>query len=127
MADEAPKQKVVIKLLKVPALDNKGKEIKDPQGEIQYKQEDMQGLFSLLNKYDSSKHPGAMKIFKALISVKDKLETCLIKETDELNLTLDEASWLKTYLNEITNNEAKDRGLAQFEIRTLVAVVAQLD
>lgn len=124
---EATNGGIIVKLAKVAALDNKGKEIKDKDGDIQYKQEDIQGLYALINRYDNTKHPGAMKIFKALIAVRDKLETTLIKEKDQLQLTLDEGSWLKSYLTELADKEAKDRPLAQFEIRTLVSILDQLN
>lgn len=129
MADEAPKEptknNVVLKLVKLPFLDKDGKEVAE-NGEVMYKHEDVSGLFTLINRYDSTKHPGAMKGFRAMISIKDKLETVMLKQGNELMLNLEEAHWLKNYLEQVPNNEAAQTKLGQFEIRTLTAILDQL-
>lgn len=107
-----------------------------------FKQEDISSLFNLVNAYDTNKHPGAMKGFRQMLSIKDKLEmlgrktaegstpepikdpTAVI--TNELNLTIEEGAWLKNYLETIMINEYKDKPMHQFHIRTLVSVLDQL-
>jgi helix-turn-helix protein len=44
----------------------------------------------------------------------------------DLELSLDEASFLKSYLDEIPEKEGKEVQLQEFEIRTLVSVLEQL-
>jgi len=124
MADE-PKNKIVVKLEKVFSQDKEGKPVME-NGEPLYKQEDVSGLFHLLNRYDSTKHPGTMKGHRNMIIIKDKVETAMIEKKDELVLTLEEAHWLKDYLDKITTNEAAQVKLQQFEIRTLTSVLDQL-
>lgn len=124
---EEPKQKVVIKLVKEAMLNKDGKEIRGPDKEIQYKREDIIGLQSLINRYDSKKHPGSMKLIKALLNVKDKVELCWRKDEEVLNLTLDEASQLKEYLSKILDLDAQNDPLKQFELRTLIGTLEQLE
>jgi hypothetical protein len=123
------KQSVVIKLIKLPALDNKGKEMKDKGGDIVYKQEDAPTLLQLLNRYDNSKHPGSFKEFKSIIAIKDKVERVMIDDKEELELSVSDAGWLKKYLEGLPDNECKreETALRPYEIRTLVSITEQLD
>jgi len=123
------KQSITVKLISLAALDNKGKEMKDAEGSVVYKQEDAPTLIQLLNRYNNSKHPGAFKEFKAIISIKDKTERVMIDGKEDLELTIGEAGWLSKYLKELPDNEAKDpqAALRPYEIRTLVSITDQLD
>lgn len=120
-------QKIVLKLIKEAMLDKDEKEVKGPEKEVQYKRDDCIGLISLLNRYDSKKHPGSMKLVKALLSIKDKMELAWRKDLTEVNLTLEEASKLKEYLTNLPDLEGKEDSLRQFELRTLVAVLEALE
>jgi len=125
---EEPKQKIVLRLKNELLLDKNGKELKfGPDREPEYKQEDAIGLQSLINRYDSKKHPGAMKLVKALLNIKDKLEEVWRKDGEELGLSIDESSHLKEYLSKFMDLEGKDVTLKQFELRTLVDILEQLE
>lgn len=117
--------KITIKLECEEALDKKGKPIK-VDNEIQYKRDDYVGLSSLLGKYDSRKHPGAMKLVRAILSIEDKVMKAWKDEKNTIDLTLEEASYLKNYLDGFTDQEGKNDAIRHYELRTLVAVLDQI-
>src|SRR4030042_3047964 len=123
-----PKPKTLqINLIQEKALDKKGKDQKDPQGKQMYKRDDFIGLINLLNKYDTRLHHGQMQNTKTYLRLKDHVIKNWTDDNQKLELSLDEASFLKTYLSEVTDKEAKDVPLAEFEIRTMVGVLEQLE
>lgn len=126
MTKEQESQKIVIKLSREAVLDKKGKEVIGPDKEIAYKRDDIIGLQSLLGRFDNRKHPGAMKLIRSVLNVQDKVRDAWLKDKKEIDLTLEEASFIKKYLEDITDNEAKDNQLREFEMRTLVGVLDQL-
>jgi len=116
---------VKIDMVKEIMYDKKGKPIKDPQGEISYKREDYTGLMSLLNKFDSRLHD--MKDLKMFLKVRDKLYSGWTKDQEQLELSLDEAAFLKKFLSEYKDKDGKDVPLKEFEARTLVGLLDALE
>ena len=124
---EQKPQKITIKLSREAMIDKNGKEVLDPNKEVQYRRDDAIGLQSLLGRFDNRKHPGAMKLIRSVLNVQDKVREAWQKEKKEINLMLEEATFIKQYLEHITDNEAKENQLREFEMRTLVAVLDQLE
>jgi len=115
---------VKIDMVREIMYDKKGKPLKDPQGEISYKREDYNGLMSLLNKYDSRLHD--MKDLKMYLKLKDKLYEGWVKNKTQLELSVDEAAFLKKFLSEYKDRDGKDVPLKEFEARTLVGMLEAL-
>lgn len=96
---------------------------------IQYARNDLVGLLSLLNKMDTRLHPE--KEWKMFLKVKDKLTeaagTGEVPEEVEVDLTLDEASFLKLYLSEFAQKEGKNSALAEYELRAWTNVRDQFE
>ena len=105
--------------------DKKGKkiELKDLQGNQQYLRNDAVGLMGLLGRLDTRLY--TLKDLKLWTKLRDKLRECFFKDSNDLELTLDEAKFLKDYLLNIQTKDAKDRPLQEFEIRTLVGLSEQ--
>ena len=111
----------------VRITDKKNKEI-DPITKqqvpkvIDYERNDIMGILALLNRFESTKH--TMDDMKGCIKLKDKI----LKDFDESNLppeikielTLNEVSFLKLYINEFMEREGKVNPLNEFEMRTIV-------
>ena len=112
-----------LNLIQDLALDKKGKEIKDREGNKSYRRDDFIGLLNLLNRFDSRIHE--MKDYKTFLQLKDKLYQNWSKDNKTLELTIDQASFLKTFLSEFTAKEGKDAPLQEFEMRTLVGILEQ--
>ena len=115
-------------LVKEEAFDLKkgNKEIlKDDKGDIQYSRNDIVGLMGLLSKLDTKIH--SLKEYKQWIKVRDKLKDCFVDDAEEMELTVSEASFLKDYLSGFQEREGKVINLDEFEVRTLVGVLAQFD
>jgi len=122
---EETKQKMItLTLIQEVALDKKGKEIKDADGNKSYQRDDFIGLLNLLAKFDSKFHE--MKDYKMFLKVKDHLLENWRKEDKNIELSLDEATFLKRYLSELPEKEAKNQSLQEFEIRTLCGILDQL-
>lgn len=115
-----------LSLTKEEAKDLKsGKPLKDPRGEIQYIRNDIVGLMSLLAKMDSKIH--SLKDYKSWIKLRDKLRNCFVDEKDVLEMSIDEAAFLKDFLSNLTEREGKQTELSEFEIRTLVGILEQFE
>ena len=104
--------------------------VRDDKGKmIQYARNDLLGLISMLNKFDSKLHTD--KEWKMFLKVKDKLtEHAIKKEVPSeviVGFTLDEATFLKNYLVEFQEKEGKNVSLAEYEIRAAVIVREQLE
>ena len=115
---------VHIDIMKEFLYDNKGKVIKDPQGNVSYKREDYNGLMSLLNKFDSRLHD--FKDMKIFLRLKDKIYQGWIENKKQLDLSIDEAAFLQRFLSDIREKDGKDSSLREFEMRTLVGVLEEL-
>ncbi len=111
-------------LIQDPALDKKGKQLV-VNGEKQYKRDDFVGLINLLNRFDSKKH--AMPDYKMLVKVKDRIFANWEKEDKCLELSVNEANFLKDYLVNLNTRDAVNDSLREFEIRTLVGITEQFE
>jgi hypothetical protein len=105
--------------------DKKGREVvmKNEKGEPNYLRNDVMGMMGLLNKFNSTLH--TMKDYKQWIKIKDKIRDCFVRETNILELSLDEAAFLKDFLINLTEKDAKSVQLVEFEIRSLTGIVDQ--
>jgi len=117
---------ITLNLVSTPALSKDGKQIKDPNGEPQFSQEDGIGLLILLNQYDTRKHGSFMKQSRLLIETKDKIKKAWTKNEKEVKLTGDETEFLKEYLTKLPENEGKEKRFEEFELRTMMGVLEQL-
>jgi hypothetical protein len=107
------------------ALDKKGKEIKDEKGNKQYKRDDFIGLINLLNAFDTKIHD--MKDYKMFLKLKDHIFANWVKENKTLELSLDEATFLRDYLSSFSEKEGKNISLPEFMLRTLCGVLEQIE
>jgi len=118
---------IVLHLLAEKAYDKDKKghkiELKDHEGNQQYLRNDAVGLMGILGRLDTRLY--TLKDLKLWTKIRDKLRECYFKDTDELELTLDEAKFLKDYLLNVQTKDAKDRSLQEFEIRTLIGISEQ--
>jgi hypothetical protein len=124
--ENATKPKTLtIDIIQEVVLDKKGKEVRDQKGEKQYKRDDFVGLINLLNRFDSKRH--GMDDYKNFIKTKDKILKYWADEITKVELSLNEATFLKNYLTELPKKEGMDKSLAEFEMRTLIGITEQLD
>ena len=114
-----------LNLIQEVALDKKGKEAKDEKGNKQYKRDDFIGLINLLNAFDTKIH--GMKEYKMFIKLKDHIFANWVKENKTLELSLDEATFLKDYLSNFPEKEGKDISLPEFVLRTLCGILEQIE
>jgi hypothetical protein len=114
-----------IEMVQEVALDKKGKEVIDREGNKNYKREDFMGLMNLLSRFDSTRH--TMKDYKFYIKLKDKIHRAWSEENRILDLSLDDATFLKTYLSEYSEKEGKNVPLAEYEMRTLIGILEQME
>ncbi len=125
MTEEIKKpEHIKIVLVKQEMMDRvKGKieVMKDPNGEIQYVRNDIMGLMRILGKFDSRNR--RLREFQTLISLRDKVRECYLKEKYELELTVDEYAFLKGYLKDFNDKEGKENPMAEFELRTYVGLM----
>jgi len=116
--------KVKIPLIRIEVIGKDKKVVKTPNGEIAYVRDDYNGLLALLNHFDSRLH--VMKDYKVFIKVRDKVQEAWLKDWTELELSLDEAAFLKEYFKNLNEKDGANTQLQQFEIRTLVGVLEAL-
>ena len=114
-----------LNLIQEAALDKKGKETKDEKGNKQYKRDDFVGLINLLNVFDTKIHE--MKDYKMFIKLKDHIFINWAKENKTLELSLDEATFLKDYLSNFPEKEGKNVSLPEFMIRTICGILEQIE
>jgi hypothetical protein len=124
--ENATKPKTLtIDIIQEKVIDKKGKEVKDMKGEIQYKRDDFIGLINLLNRFDTKRH--GMDDYKNFLKTKDKILKYWADEIKKIELSLNEATFLKNYLTELPKKEGMDKAMAEFELRTLIGVLEQLE
>jgi len=127
---KAPKSTEPVKisplaLSAVIAQDKKGKDLKSLDGEPLYKQHDSIALIQLLNSIDAKQF--GFKGYKTYLRIQDKVENAWRDDLMEIELSLDEATFLKDYLTHFEQKSRKDsQDLTPFLIRTLVHIVEQL-
>lgn len=97
---------------------------KDPSGELRYVRNDVVGLMSLLGKFDTRIH--APKDWKTMMQLKEKITDCYLHDKTELELSLDQAAFLKLFLKELPEKEGKSAQLSDFELTTLFGIQEQL-
>lgn len=126
---------ITINLKRVAAFikgkDGKAIEDFDPHsGGIKCKQDDNWGLLQILGRFDSHLHP--VSEWKTKLQIVDKLWE-VFKKRDEkkaadlkLDLTLDEAAFLKSYLVNIPEKECKGVNIEEYETRTIIEILEQL-
>lgn len=128
--EEAPKstKKINVPLTfeRIAATDKEGKEVKDREGNLQYKRDDYFGLMTLLNRYDTRKAGSFMKEARIYLNVKDKIERAWVEELLEVTLTVDEATFLKQFLTEI-GNKPQEKPMADYEMRSYFGILDQLE
>lgn len=93
--------------------------------EINYARNDLVGLMALLGRFDSRKH--AIKDWKMSVKIRDKMRNAYLKDFEEIELTLDEATFLKLYLKELPEKDGQEHALPEFELRTLFGITDQLE
>ena len=119
---------IKIKLVIEEAKDKDGKVVKlmNPETrkeEVNYKRNDIFGLLGLLRKFDTKIH--TMQDWKQSIKLKDKLSNAYVNDLEEIDLSLEEATFLKLYLKEYSEKEGKTSDTPEFELRTLFGVLEQ--
>jgi hypothetical protein len=116
---------ISIKLAKQVVLDKKGKEVKDEKGDTSYVRNDYFGLQILLNRFDTTIH--VPKEYKMFIKVKDKIRGAWIKDEENVDLTLDEGAFLKEFLTNLPEKEAKTKPMQEFELRSMMGILEQFE
>lgn len=119
---------IIIKFVKEEAqeLDQKGKVQRslDVNGNPRFVRNDIMGLTSLLSKFDTRRH--AINDWKLSIKIKDKMIKCFLDNAPDVELTVAESIFLRTYLKELKDKEAQSEKLNDFELRTLFGLEEQL-
>jgi hypothetical protein len=68
-----------------------------------------------------------MDDYKNFLKTKDKILKYWADEIKKIELSLNEATFLKNYLTELPKKEGMDKVMAEFELRTLIGVLEQLE
>jgi hypothetical protein len=105
--------------------DKKGRkvELRDVEGNLQYMRNDGIGLMGILGRLDTRNY--TLKDLKTWTKLRDKLKEGYFQDSDVVELTLDEAKFLKDFLLNVQTKEAQTHPLQEFEIRTLVGISEQ--
>ncbi|MFQ5834307.1 MAG: hypothetical protein ACE5HR_00075 [bacterium] len=113
--------KIKVKLEQIKNIDKDGKSIKDKEGNLIYIRHDAIALSQLINAVDSK--VVATGEYPAWIALDDKSREALKQDRDEIELTVDEASFLK----KLFSNPQNDRvTLGVFHVRTINGILEQL-
>ena len=118
---------IKLNLVKEPfEIKEKGKIVisKDAEGEVKYLRHDGMGLMSILSKFDTRKHT-QLRDQQQWVQVRDKLHNALLHELDELDLTLDQAKFLKDFLKEYSDKDGKEAAMGEFELRSRIGILEQ--
>ena len=102
-------------------------------GEEMYIRNDLSGLQQLLTKFDTRMND--MKAWKMWTKVKDKLTDCYLNDKKWIELSLDEAIFLKDFLIDLLEKNTRDSKLPkeekiifkEYETRTLLGIIDQFD
>ena len=112
-----------LKLTTKKSLDKQGK-VEKVNGKDGYKQHDASALMSLLNGVNFKLYD--MKSYKHCLNLKDKIEEAWRKDEKEVDLPLDEITFLKDYLENIKEKAMPQVILIEFHIRTIVFILEQI-
>lgn len=93
--------------------------------ESNYIRNDLVGLNHLMGRFDTRIH--TPKDWKMSIKINSKITEAYLNDLKEIELTLDEASFLKLYLKELPEKEGKQESIPEFEIRTLFGIIEQME
>ena len=121
------KNNLDIKLKRELLKDKKGKTVHSEEESV-YRQEDSQALMQITAGFDSRKH--SWKDYKQFMKLREQIDKAWVKEEQKLELSLDEASILKTFLHEFFDKDAKEEDKGKVSIflgRTIISVLEQLE
>jgi len=104
--------------------DKEGKTIKDESGHKQLERTDVAGLSRLINRYNTSKHQ--MHEWASWPVIIRKLMECDRLEAESLDLTREEAKFIKNFLEKLPKEEAANEPLLAVEVETRSFVLDQL-
>jgi len=94
--------------------------------EAVYRQHDSQALLQLSNLYDSKKH--TFKDYKKFMRLRDKIEEAWITDKNKLEMSLDEATVLKSFLEELFDKDNKEKQtISVFIGRSIISILEQLE
>ena len=100
------------------------KDDKRKDGELMYRRNDCIALQQLLHKFDSREHP--VKDWGFSASIKEKLYDCIIYDRQILEVSNEEASFLKRFLEQFPTKEGKNALLQSAEIQVRESILEQL-
>lgn len=135
--EKKPAKKTVQILLKRVAAFNKVKDdavemaIDKETGGIKCKQDDNWALLKILEFFDTHIHP--VFEWKHVLTIRDKLWDIFKNRSEKeatdltLELTLDEAAFLKQFLAQLPEKECKASPLEEYIMRTYLALSEQLN
>jgi hypothetical protein len=113
--------KIKLKLEKIVNTDKNGKNVKDREDNLTYVRHDAIALSQLINAVDSKTVTTGE--YPAWIALDDKSREALNKDKSGIELTVDEASFLK----KLFSNPQNDRvSLGVFHVRTIQGLLEQL-
>jgi len=123
--DRYIKMSIKLKLVSEVLLDKNNKEQKDINSkEKLYKQLDIVSILELLSIWDSAKSKG-LEDYKKYIKIKDKFEVAWREDLKEIQLSLDDAGFLKDYFSNI-QDKSRQSSLREVHLRTIISVLEQL-
>jgi hypothetical protein len=130
VAPESKVKPIVIDIIQEEGLDKKGKSVKDINGEIVYKRNDYMGLLSgLFARFDSRLYD--FKDYKIFLKLKDKFTEGFTNDKKQIELTLDQTVFLKSFLLSLATKSdpqrnAEKQPFPEWQLRTLVGILEQL-
>lgn len=113
--------KIKINLERINSTDKDGKDIKDKEGNPIYLRHDGIALSQLVNAVDSRSI--AISEYKDLIALDDRSREAVMHETEEIELSVGEASLLKKLFNNPQNDKIS---FTVFHMRTIQGLLEQL-
>lgn len=116
---------IVVELKMEKMIDRKGEVIKDNDGEPFFKRHDALALMQILNAINTRQYD--FKALKVFGNLKEKVDEAWMKDKDKLELTLDQASFLKVYIEEFNKKSNPQFQGTPFHIRTMITIAKQLD
>jgi len=118
---------IVVKFYKEVAKNKKGEEIKDPNGNKVYERDDAFALMNMLGAVDTTKFD--WDTLKVAVKLQEKVKKCWASDKKELELTVDEAKFLKDYLKDFDKkrNPQTIFQQAMFYLKTRTSIVEQLE
>lgn len=101
------------------------------QGEQAYIRNDLSALQSLLSNFDTKTH--APKDWKSWTKIKDKVVDCYLNDKRKMELSLDEAGFLKDFLIDLRDKNTRDSkekekiSFNEFQVRSLLGLIEQFE